>query len=133
MVVAISYSILYSNFLPLDDENRVVLSPCGAFKDDYVNASPLDVSNLKIYSYTMHHMLHSVGIQATKSLHSCTRYVLTGVYSYRLLSTPVLINNWISFVVLPSTKFSVLFSLKLLLPKPLLTFGDLSGKNILLP
>ena len=125
MVVAISYSILHSNFLPLDDENRVVLSPCGAFKDDYVNASPLDVSNLKIYSYTVHHMLHSVGIQATKSLHCCTRYVLTGVYSYRLLSIPLLINNWMGFVVLPSTKFSVLFFFKAPVAKTLADFWRL--------
>ena len=38
----------YNNSFSLDDENRVVLSPCGAFRDDYVNASPIDVSSMKI-------------------------------------------------------------------------------------
>ena len=40
-------TVIKINSLSLDDENRVILSPCGAFKDDYVNASPVDVSNVQ--------------------------------------------------------------------------------------
>ena len=29
----------------VDDDNRVSLVPCGQYKDDYINASPVDVSN----------------------------------------------------------------------------------------
>ena len=32
-------------FCFVDDNNRVALVPCGEYKDDYVNASPVDVSN----------------------------------------------------------------------------------------
>ena len=28
----------------IDDDNRVSLVPCGQCKDDYINASPIDVS-----------------------------------------------------------------------------------------
>ena len=66
---------MLNQFSSLDDENRIVLSPCGAFKDDYVNASPIDVSNFEKFSYTVHCMIHSVGIQTAKVLHCCTRYV----------------------------------------------------------
>ena len=70
-------------------------------------------------------MLHSVGIQATKSLHCCTRYVSTGVYNYRLLCTPALINNWMGFVALPITKFSVLFFFQAPVAKTLADFWRL--------
>ena len=38
-------SIIQYNCL-LDDDNRVVLGVCGPYKDEYVNASPLDVSSI---------------------------------------------------------------------------------------
>jgi len=39
------------DLLYLDDENRIILAPCGGFKDDYINASPLDVRSFRFICF----------------------------------------------------------------------------------
>ena len=50
------------SYLSTDDDNRIILKSFGNYENDYINASPIDVSLIHYILYNIHIVCYTIGV-----------------------------------------------------------------------